>query len=109
MRLLFDRNLVRILLAIIVITGANGFNIPNIWGNQAVGLPAKVVGGEVYVKADSLTESLGGTGTFIADKNTFYYTGSNPVEDVIERISPAVVAIIGKPISDNSKPSDRFD
>lgn len=57
---------------------------------------AKKVNGEVYVKASSLTATLGGTGTFDSKSSTYAYTPVD-IPSVIKKVSPAVVAIIGKP------------
>ncbi|WP_127532121.1 S1C family serine protease [Paenibacillus kobensis] len=65
-------------------------------GNSTLSLDAKVINGEVYVKASSLTKSLGGTGTFDAATSKYAYTPANPVTEVVKKVSPSVVAIIGK-------------
>lgn len=57
---------------------------------------AKKINGEVYVKASSLTNALGGTGTFDSKTNTYVYTPVD-IPSVIKKVSPSVVAIIGKP------------
>ncbi|OBZ09907.1 S1C family serine protease [Bacillus sp. FJAT-26390] len=59
-------------------------------------LNAIKINGEVYVKAGSLTNALGGTGTFDSKTNTYVY---KPVDipSVVKKVSPSVVAIIGKP------------
>ncbi|BBH23951.1 protease [Paenibacillus baekrokdamisoli] len=69
-------------------------------------LDAKVINGEVYVKASSLTKALGGTGVYDAKANSYAYTPASQVPDVIKKVSPSVVAIIGKPTDSNS--SDRY-
>nr|WP_183604298.1 trypsin-like peptidase domain-containing protein [Paenibacillus phyllosphaerae] len=63
----------------------------------AQSLEAKMVNGEVYVKASSLTKTLGGSGTYNAKTNTYAYTAYNPIPAVISKVSPSVVGIIGKP------------
>ncbi|UVI29326.1 S1C family serine protease [Paenibacillus spongiae] len=60
-------------------------------------LEAKLINGEVYVKASSLTKALGGTGTYNAKTGTYSYSSRDPIPDVIQNVSPSVVAIIGKP------------
>jgi serine protease Do len=62
-----------------------------------VSLEAKKVNGEVYVKADSLIRALGGSGTFDEKSGTFQYAANDQVPAVIEKVSPAVVGIIGIP------------
>ncbi|MDQ8733992.1 trypsin-like peptidase domain-containing protein [Paenibacillus sp. LHD-38] len=59
-------------------------------------LNAKKINGEVYVKASSLTSVLGGTGTFDSKSNTYVYTPTD-IPSVVKKVSPSVVAIIGKP------------
>ncbi|WP_028608206.1 S1C family serine protease [Paenibacillus harenae] len=59
-------------------------------------LNATKINGEVYVKASSLTAALGGTGTFDSKTNTYAYTPAD-IPSVIKKVSPSVVAIIGKP------------
>lgn len=58
-------------------------------------MDAKLVNGEVYIKASSMVQALGGSGEYDSKSHTFHYTGGIP--DVIDKVSPSVVAIIGKP------------
>ncbi|MDQ0062085.1 S1C family serine protease [Paenibacillus harenae] len=60
-------------------------------------LNAKNINGEIYVKASSLTGKLGGSGTFDAKTGTYSYTPAADISSVIKKVSPSVVAIIGKP------------
>lgn len=62
----------------------------------AVSLPVKVINGEAYVKATSLTAALGGTGTYDKASQTYKYAPAD-VPSVIKQVAPSVVAIIGKP------------
>lgn len=71
-----------------------------------VSLDAKVINGEVYVKASSLVAEIGGTGTYDAKTKKYTYSPSSAVPDVIKRVSPSVVAIIGKP--DDEYADNRF-
>lgn len=64
---------------------------------QPIALSAKAINGEVYVKASSLTGKLGGAGVFDAKTNTYAYTPEADIPSVIKKVSPSVVAIIGKP------------
>ncbi|MFC5650492.1 S1C family serine protease [Paenibacillus solisilvae] len=75
-------------------------------GAGSTSLEAKVINGEVYVKASSLTKQLGGTGAYDAKSKTYTYTPLSQVPDVIKKVSPSVVAIIGKPAGSSS--SDRY-
>ncbi|MCM3628140.1 trypsin-like peptidase domain-containing protein [Paenibacillus glycanilyticus] len=58
---------------------------------------ATKINGEVYVKASSLTSTLGGTGTYDASSKTYSYTPPADVPSVVSKVSPSVVGIIGKP------------
>ncbi|MNZ49874.1 Serine protease Do-like HtrA [compost metagenome] len=64
--------------------------------SSSVSMSAKMINGEVYVKASSLTSTLGGTGTFDSKTSTYTYTGAD-IPSVVAKVSPSVVAIIGKP------------
>ncbi|EFM11562.1 peptidase S1 and S6 chymotrypsin/Hap [Paenibacillus curdlanolyticus YK9] len=75
-------------------------------GGSATSLPAKMIGGEVYVKASAMTAALGGTGTYNAQNGTYTYTASSEIPEVVKKVSPSVVAIIGKP--DDAGSSDRY-
>src|SRR5688572_17131063 len=68
-------------------------------------MDAKVVNGEVYVKASSLVAQLGGSGSYDSSAKKYNYS-PHSVPDVIKRVSPSVVAIIGKP--KDGDPGDRF-
>ncbi|WP_235560978.1 S1C family serine protease [Bacillus sp. FJAT-28004] len=66
-------------------------------GNTATHtMNAAKINGEVYVKASSLTNALGGTGTFDSKTNTYVYTPVD-IPSVVKKVSPSVVAILGKP------------
>ncbi|WP_238392384.1 S1C family serine protease [Paenibacillus antri] len=73
-----------------------------------VSLPARTIDGEVYVKASSLTNALGGAGTYDAATKTYRYEPGEKVADLIEKAGPSVVAIIGKPDSNALRSNDRF-
>ncbi|MBW7474949.1 trypsin-like peptidase domain-containing protein [Paenibacillus oenotherae] len=75
-------------------------------GTGGHSLEAKVINGEVYVKASSLTKALGGTGTYNGTTKSYTYTPASAVPDVIKKVSPSVVAIIGKP--GDSSSDDRY-
>lgn len=63
----------------------------------SVSLDAKVIDGEVYVKASSLVAAAGGAGTYNSATKKYDYTPANAVPDVVKKVAPSVVAIIGKP------------
>jgi serine protease Do len=75
-------------------------------GPSARALEAKLINGEVYVKASSITKALGGAGQYNAKTQTYAYTPPSQVPDVVKKVSPSVVAIIGKPAMSGSQ--DRF-
>ncbi|XEC95426.1 S1C family serine protease [Paenibacillus tarimensis] len=60
-------------------------------------MEAQLIQGEVYVKASSLTALLGGSGTFNTKTSNYTYNPPDDIPQVIEKVSPSVVAIIGKP------------
>lgn len=67
-----------------------------------VTLDAKVINGEVYVKASSLVASLGGSGSYDSAAKKYDYAPASAVPDVVKKVAPSVVAIIGKPQDDSS-------
>lgn len=85
--------LIMLLVLVMTATGSVGAAAPS---STKVALDAKVVNGEVYVKASSMVSQLGGSGTYDAAAKKYNYTADS-VPDVIKRVSPSVVAIIGKP------------
>jgi serine protease Do len=92
-----------IITAILTMSGTVGAATTT--GNN-VALDAKVFNGEVYVKVSSLESQIGGTGSYNASTKKYTYSPNSIIPDVIKKISPSVVAIIGKPIDENS--SNRF-
>jgi len=60
-------------------------------------LDAKLINGEVYVKASSLVAAMGGSGSYDSASKKYGYTPANNVPDVVAKVAPSVVAIIGKP------------
>ena len=69
-------------------------------------LDAQVINGEVYVKASSLVAQLGGSGSYDPGTKKYNYAAADAVPDVVKKVSPSVVAIIGKPQDQNA--SNRF-
>jgi len=94
-----------ILMALLIAAGGAVAGAAETGGNK-VSLDAKVIDGEVYVKASSLVSQLGGTGAYNAATKKYAYTPESVVPDVIEKVSPTVVAIIGKP--DGEYAGNRF-
>jgi len=74
--------------------------------SDSVPLDAKVINGEVYVKASSLTSEMGGSGEYDPATKKYAYRPSARVPEVIKQVSPSVVAIMGKP--DDEFADDRF-
>jgi serine protease Do len=76
-------------------------------GNSSgAALDARVINGEVYVKASSLVSEVGGTGSYNSSTKKYTYASESLIPEVIKKVSPSVVAIIGKPADENS--SNRF-
>jgi len=73
-------------------------------------LEAKMVDGQVYVKASSLVSQLGGQGVYDAKSQTYQYKAGNSVPSIVKKLSPSVVAIIGK-VSEGGEvdTSDRYN
>jgi serine protease Do len=88
-----------IITAILTITGTVG--AATAAGNN-VAMDAKVINGEVYVKASSLVSQLGGAGSYNSSTKKYTYSTNSIIPDVIKKVSPSVVAIIGKPIDENA-------
>lgn len=84
-----------------------GFGAQAAGAGASVGLEAVQINGEVYVRAGSLVEQLGGTGSFDAQTKRYTYQQADLIPDVIERVGPSVVAIIGKP-ENGFQAVDRF-
>ncbi|WP_018758701.1 S1C family serine protease [Paenibacillus terrigena] len=72
-------------------------------------LEAKVVNGQVYVKASSLVSQLGGQGVYDAKSQTYQYKAGNSVPSIVKKLSPSVVAIIGKVSEGEVDTSDRYN
>ncbi|CAG7643640.1 hypothetical protein PAESOLCIP111_04516 [Paenibacillus solanacearum] len=62
--------------------------------------------GEAYVKASDVVRALGGSGTYLADAGEFVYTSPASISEVVKRVSPSIVGIIGKQGDRNGKVSD---
>ncbi|WP_227872154.1 S1C family serine protease [Paenibacillus albus] len=85
-------------LVLVIIAGALFMTGTALAGSSgAAKLDAKVINGEVYIKASSLTKTLGGSGVYDAKTQSYNYTPKSEVPDVIKKVSPSVVGIIGKP------------
>ncbi|MFC5528892.1 S1C family serine protease [Cohnella yongneupensis] len=93
-------------LACVVMLTAAGSAIAAGSSGSNVSLDAKVINGEVYVKASSLVAQVGGSGNYDAKTKQYTYSPQSVVPDVIKKVSPSVVAIIGKP--DDANADNRF-
>nr|WP_309491738.1 trypsin-like peptidase domain-containing protein [Paenibacillus sp. CGMCC 1.16610] len=70
----------------------------------------KELDGEVYVKASDVVKTLGGSGDYRAEENDFSYTSASRITEVVKKVSPSIVGIIGKPMSGSQASSDnRFN
>jgi serine protease Do len=87
---------------IVLLLTAGGAVAATAAGSDGVPLDAKVINGEVYVKASSLVAQLGGNGTFDKASKKYIYNPGSQVPEVVKKVSPSVVAIIGKPEDLNS-------
>nr|WP_209848190.1 trypsin-like peptidase domain-containing protein [Paenibacillus sediminis] len=72
-------------------------------------LKAKVINGEVYVKAADAVQALGGQGTYDSSTGTYKVIAQDPVPQVVKNVSPSVVGIIGKPVDSSDEQSNRYD
>ncbi|MEB3102378.1 S1C family serine protease [Ferviditalea candida] len=99
---------IRIFSVMLVLTMTYGLNAEAVGSvGQSMDMDAKLINGEVYVKASSMVQALGGSGKYDSKSGKFHYTGSIP--DVIDKVSPSVVAIIGKPSNvPGSQDGNRF-
>jgi serine protease Do len=75
---------------------SSGVGLPHAAASGGAGLDARIIDGEVYVRASSLLNELGGTGTYDPQTRKYVYTPAS-IPEVIRKVSPSVVAIIGKP------------
>ncbi|TLS49756.1 trypsin-like serine protease [Paenibacillus antri] len=66
-------------------------------GGQGTPITAKEINGEVYLKAKEVLEQFGGSGIYNQKDGKFVYVEEKSVSAVVEKVSPAVVAIIGRP------------
>lgn len=70
----------------------------------------KELDGEVYVKASDVVQTLGGSGSYRADLNDYAYSAGSRVTDVVKKVSPSIVGIIGKPSNGSQAYADnRFN
>jgi serine protease Do len=95
--------IVAFLLALVLTTGSAAAATSS---SSSIPLDAKVINGEVYVKASSVVAQLGGTGSYNTSSKKYEYTPGSVVPSVIKQVSPSVVGIIGKPEDENS--ANRF-
>jgi len=84
------------LVAVASITAASVPVIPSLALAQGKTMGATEINGEVYVKAKDMIAQLGGSGSFDKQGGKFVYTGQEDIPKLVERMSPSVVAIIGR-------------
>ncbi|MHA7750877.1 MULTISPECIES: S1C family serine protease [Paenibacillus] len=102
------RYVISTLLALMLL-GGNG----QVFAAQATSVShwqTKELDGEVYVKASDVVKTLGGSGDYRAEANDFSYTSASRITEVVKKVSPSIVGIIGKPMSGSQASSDnRFN
>ncbi|HZG78960.1 MAG TPA: S1C family serine protease, partial [Paenibacillus sp.] len=76
---------------------------------QGTPITAKEIGGELYLKAEEVLEQFGGSGIYNQKDGKFLYVEEKSVTSVVEKVSPSVVAIIGRPSGDDSRTVNRND
>ncbi|WP_441928503.1 S1C family serine protease [Paenibacillus sp. 2TAF8] len=78
--------------------------------SSKTGMQAKVIDGQVYVNSKDLVKMFGGSGQYDAKSGTYTYKGSANIPQVIEKVSPSVVGIIGKTTENqNGSENDRYN
>ena len=78
--------------------------------SSKTGMQAKVIDGQVYVNSKDLVKMFGGSGQYDAKSGTYTYKGSANIPQVIEKVSPSVVGIIGKTTDNqNGSENDRYN
>jgi serine protease Do len=78
--------------------------------SSKTGMQAKVIDGQVYVNSKDLVKMFGGNGQYDAKSGTYTYKGSANIPQVIEKVSPSVVGIIGKTTENqNGSENDRYN
>lgn len=100
------RRFLLVSLAIAVLLTTAGVVVAAGTDASKVSLDAKVINGEVYVKASALVAQVGGTGTYDKTTKKYNYSPASVVPEIIKKVSPSVVAIIGKPDDENA--ANRF-
>ncbi|WP_434756415.1 S1C family serine protease [Paenibacillus amylolyticus] len=78
--------------------------------SSKTGMQAKVIDGQVYVNTKDLVKMFGGSGQYDAKSGTYTYKGNANIPQVIEKVSPSVVGIIGKTTENqNGSANDRYN
>ncbi|MFB5674662.1 S1C family serine protease [Paenibacillus terreus] len=72
-------------------------------------LKAQKINGSIYVNVNDLNKALGTSGTYNGASGT-YTLSTGTIPQVVEKVSPSVVGIIGRPASsDTSSGGDRYN
>ncbi len=95
------------LVCVLVFWTVSSFAAVKEQGNS-LSLEATMIKGEVYVKASSLVEQIGGSGSYNAKTQTYTLDMNQGIPQLVKEVSPSVVAIIGKPKADPYQKIDRF-
>lgn len=76
----------------------------------SVALDADQKNGQIYINTKEMIAKLGGTGTYDSKTGKYIYTANDQIPDVIEKVSPSVVGIIGRPEDgEDTGGSDRYN
>lgn len=75
----------------------------------ATALKAQKINGSVYVNVNDLNQALGTSGAYNETSRT-YTLSANTVPQIVEKVSPSVVGIIGRPAAgDTSSAGNRYN
>lgn len=62
----------------------------------SVSFNAKQEGGQIYINSKEVLAKIGGTGRYDSETGKYIYTAKDQVPDVVDKVSPSVVGIIGR-------------
>nr|WP_249436051.1 trypsin-like peptidase domain-containing protein [Paenibacillus sp. Marseille-Q4541] len=66
--------------------------------------------GQIYINSKEVLAKLGGTGKYDSKTGKYIYTAKDQVPEVVEKVSPSVVGIIGRPEGgEETGGSDRYN
>ncbi|WP_258166219.1 S1C family serine protease [Paenibacillus sp. PCH8] len=107
MRVLGKKGIAMLMAAVLSISVASTVGA----AESKAGMQAKVIDGQVYVNTKDLVKAIGGSGQYDAKSGTYTYKGSQAIPQVIEKVSPSVVGIIGKSaeVQEGETSDDRYN